>query len=232
MMFTMPNNWQEELRLFLGIAILAGLAGTLSGQLLPCLLLGLLVYLGWHLYQLARLPHLLGQNGQDGPRPRGLWKDSVLRIRDLQSSNQARSRDLSYQLDRFRDTVNTLPDAVVILDPSGRVDWSNPAASNLLDIVWPDSQGRLLTALAPDPVLGEYLASSDFSTPLIITSPVNRAKILSVFITPLRREANRLLVVAQDITRQYYLDTARRPGLPNSCTRTSLIPPHCRAQPN
>ena len=215
MMLPMLNNWLEELRLFLGIALMASLAGALTGQMLLCLLLGLLVYLGWHLYQLARLSHLLGQDGQDGPRPSGLWKDSVLKIRDLQSSNKARSRDLSYQLDRFRDTVNTLPDAVVILDPSGRVDWSNPAAGNLLDIVWPDSQGRLLTALAPDPVLGEYLASGDSSTPLVITSPVNRAKILSVFITPLRREANQLLVVAQDITRQYYLDTARRDFVAN-----------------
>ena len=30
--------------------------------------------------------------------------------------------------------------SVVILDPSGRVDWSNPAAGSLLDIHWPDSQ--------------------------------------------------------------------------------------------
>ncbi len=71
MMFDMPNHWREELRLFLGTVLIAGLAGALTGQLLPCLLLGLLVYLGWHLYQLARLPHLLGQDGQQGPWPHG-----------------------------------------------------------------------------------------------------------------------------------------------------------------
>jgi len=215
MMFAMPKHWQEELRLFLGIALMASLAGTLTEQLLPCLLLGLLVYLGWHLVQLARLPHLLGQDGQDGPCPNGLWKGIVREIRDLQVSNHTRNRDLAYQLDRFRDTINTLPDAVVILDPSRRVDWSNPAAGNLLNVVWPDSQGRLLTALAPDPVLGEYLASSDFAMPLVITSPANRAKILSVFIAPLKHEANRLLVVARDITRQYYLDAAQRDFVAN-----------------
>ena len=215
MMFSMPNHWQEELRLFLGIALIAGMAGTLTGQLLPCLLLGLLFYLGWHLYQLARLPHLLGQNGQDGPRPTGLWKGIVREIQNLQASHHSHSQDLAWQLDRFRGTVNTLPDAVVILDPSGRLDWSNPAAGNLLDITWPDSQGRLLTDLAPDPVLGEYLASGDFALPLIITSPVSRAKILSVFITPLKHEADRLMLVARDITRQYYLDTARRDFVAN-----------------
>jgi two-component system phosphate regulon sensor histidine kinase PhoR len=215
MMFSMPNHWREELRLFLGTILMAGLAGTLTGQLLPCLLLGMLAYLGWHLYQLARLAHLLGQSGQDGPRSIGLWKDIVPRIRERQDSNLSSTRDLSHQLDRFRDTVNTLPDAVVILDQSGRVDWSNPAAEHLLDIVWPDSQGHLLTSLAPDPVLGEYLANSEFAMPLVITSPANRAKILSVFMTPLNHEASPLMVVARDITRQYYLDTARRDFVAN-----------------
>jgi two-component system phosphate regulon sensor histidine kinase PhoR len=215
MMFSMPNHWQEELRLFLWIALIAGLAGTLTGQLLPCLLLGLLLYLGWHLTQLARLSHLLGQDGQDGPRPRGLWKDIVRKVQGLHISNDTHNRKLSYQLDRFRDVVTTLPDAVVILDPSGRVDWSNPAAGNLLDIVWPDSQNQLLTTLAPDPVLGDYLARGNFSMPLVITSPANRAKILSVFIAPLQHEANRLMIVAQDITRQYYLDTAQRDFMAN-----------------
>jgi len=215
MMFAMPSHWRKELQLLLGAVLIAGLAGTLTGQLLPFLLLGLLVYLGWHLYQLARLPALLGQDGQGRPRPSGLWNGIIREIQEQQDSNRRRINDLSCQLDRFRDTVNTLPDAVVILDQSGRVDWSNPAAANLLNILWPDSQGRLLTALAPDPVLGEYMASGDFYMPLVITSPANRAKILSVFITPLKREANRLLVVSRDITRQYFLDTARRDFVAN-----------------
>jgi len=211
----MPNHWREELRLFLGMALIAGLAGALTGQPLPCLMLGLLAYLGWHLTQFARLPHLLRQDGQDGPRPRGLWKGIIREIHALQVSNDSRSHDLSYQLDRFRHAVNTLPDAVVILDSSGKVDWSNPAAGNLLDIVRPDSQGRLLTALVPDPVFGDYLAGGDFAMPLVITSPANRAKILSVFIAPLQHEASQLMVVARDITREYYLDTARRDFVAN-----------------
>jgi two-component system phosphate regulon sensor histidine kinase PhoR len=215
MMYTMPIHWRNELRLFLGTVLIAGLAGVLTGQLLTCLLLGLLVYLGWHLYQLALLPHLIRQDGLDGPRPRGLWGEIVREIQDLQTGNDSRTRNLSHQLERFRDTVSTLPDAVVILDQSGLVDWSNPAAGNLLDVVWPDSRGRLLTTLAPDPVLGEYLASGDFSLPLVITSPASRTKILSIFIAPLKHEARQLLVVARDITRQYYLDVAQRDFVAN-----------------
>ena len=215
MMSVMPNHWQEELRLLLGTVLIASLAGIFTGLLLPCLLLGLSVYLGWHLYQLARLPHLLRHDGQDGPRPNGLWKGIVEEIQALQLSDGKRYRELSYQLERFRDTVNTLPDAVIILDTSGRVEWSNPSAGSLLNSIWPDSQGRLLSALAPDPVLGEYLAKGDFSMPLVITSPANKAIILSVFIAPLKHEANRLLLVARDITGQYYLDATRRDFVAN-----------------
>jgi two-component system phosphate regulon sensor histidine kinase PhoR len=211
----MPNHWREELRLFLGIALIAGLAGSLTGLLLPSLLLGLLLYPGWHLIQLARLSHLLKQDGQDGPLPAGLWKDIVREIQDRQISNETRNRDLSCQLERFRDAVTTLPDAVVMLDASGQIDWSNPAAGKLLNSAWPDSQGRLLTVVAPDPVLRDYLAQGDFATPLVIASPADRAKILSVFIAPLKYETSRLLVVARDITRQYYLDAAQRDFVAN-----------------
>ena len=215
MMFAMPNHWREELRLLLGTVLIAALAGALTGKLLPCLLLGLLVYLGWHLSQLVRLPHLLGQDEQQGPRPYGLWKGILQQVEGLQAGNDRRHRELSHQFERFRDTVNTLPDAVVILEPSGLVDWSNPAAGKLLGIVSPDSRGRLLTTLAPDPVLGEYLAGADFATPLVINSPANRAKILSVYIASLGDETSRLLLVARDITRQYYLDVARRDFVAN-----------------
>jgi two-component system, OmpR family, phosphate regulon sensor histidine kinase PhoR len=211
----MREYWLDEFMLFLGIAFIAVLAGSLTGQQLPCLLLGLLLYLGWHLTQIARLMHLLGQDGQDGPLPRGLWNGIVRETRKLQTRHETRRRDLSTQLEFFRDTVTTLPEAVVIVDSTGRIDWSNPAAGSLLNCTWPDAEGRLLTGLAPDPVLKDYLASGEFSSPLVITSPANRAKILSVFIAPLQHESRRLLILARDITRQYYLDTARRDFVAN-----------------
>ena len=210
MILVMRNHWRDELRLLLGIVLVAGLAGVLTGQLLPCQLCGLLVYLAWHLYQLTRLPHLLRQDGLPGPRPAGLWKDITREVSELQHRHHDHSHSLSLQLERFRETVNALPDAVVILDQSGRIEWSNPAAYNLLDITWPDSRGQLLTTLERDPVLGEYLAHGDFSRPLAIGSSTDQTKILSIFITPLKHEADLLMVVARDITRRYHLDSARR----------------------
>ena len=211
----MPNHWQDEVRLFLGTMIVAGLAGILTGALLLCMLLGLGVYLLWHLYQLARLGHLLGRDDPEGPRPVGMWKNIIRDINDLRDSNRICTRDLTRQLDRFRDTVNTLRDAVVIMDTEGRIEWANNASGNLMNIHWPGSRGRLLTTLARDPVLGEYLASGDFTRPLVTGSEADRAMILSVFVTQLEHTTDRLMLVAQDITRQYYLDATQRDFVAN-----------------
>ena len=211
----MPTHWKEELWLFAGISAIAWLAGILTGQLLPCLLSGLLVYLGWHLYQLAGLLQRLRDNKHAAIKTPGLWKAVNNALLEQQTAGQARARDLSYRLDRFRDTVNTLPDAVVILDQQQKIDWSNPAAGRLLGIGWPDAANRPLAGLVADPLLDEYLAAGKYSQPLVITSPENRAIILSVYVAPLKREANRQLLMAHDITREYHLDTTRRDFVAN-----------------
>ena len=211
----MPKHWEEELWIFSGITAIAGLAGLLTGQLLPCLLSGLLAYLGWQVYQLVGLLQRLRHNKHAAGRALGLWKAVNNALLEQKTAGHACVRELSYQLDRFRDTVNTLPDAVVILDQQQRVDWSNPAAGKLLGIDWPDSTGQPLTGLVKDPLLNEYLADGKFTQPLIVTSPKNRAIILSLFVAPLKREGNRQLLVARDITREYHLDITRRDFVAN-----------------
>jgi len=211
----MPKHWEEELWIFSGITAIAGLAGLLTGQLLPCLLSGLLAYLGWHVYQLAGLLQRLRHNKHAAGRALGLWKAVNNALLEQKTAGHARMRELSYQLDRFRDTVNSLPDAVAILGQQQRVDWSNPAAGRLLGIDWPDVTGQPLTGLVKDPLLNEYLADGKFSQPLVVTSPKNRAIILSLFVAPLKREGNRQLLVARDITREYHLDITRRDFVAN-----------------
>jgi len=211
----MPKHWEEELWIFSGITAIAGLAGLLTGQLLPCLLSGLLAYLGWHVYQLAGLLQRLRHNKHAAGRALGLWKAVNNALLEQKTAGHARVRELSYQLDRFRDTVNSLPDAVVILGQQQRIDWSNPAAGRLLGIDWPDVTGQPLTGLVKDPLLNEYLADGKFYQPLIVTSPKNRAIILSLFVAPLKREGNRQLLVARDITREYHLDITRRDFVAN-----------------
>ena len=211
----MRNAWKEELALLLGIVFMAVLAGTLTGWTLPCLLAGLLTYLGWHLYQMQRLPQLLDNRQAAGPRPYGLWRNAIAPIQSRLAEDHEHSAELESLAADFRSTINTLPDAVITLDQAGRITWSNPAAASLLGITWPAAAGNTLTALIHDPLVREYMARADFNQPLVCNAPGDPARILSLVVIPPKDIPGQRLLVAREITRQYHLDTAKRDFVAN-----------------
>lgn len=205
---------KQELLIFLGVVIVSGATGALTGWPLPCLLLGLLGYLGWHLYHLVRLPGLLGSDTTSGlASPAGLWGAVHAKIRYIHESSRNHEHALSQSVNRFRDAVAALPDAVVILNRHGVIEWSNPAAESLLAIT-PDSSGQVFSQQVTDPVLDEYLAAGNYTQPLVFTAPVNRAIILSLLVTPLDKHRQQL-IVASDISRRYHLDKVKRDFVAN-----------------
>ena len=60
------------------------------------------------------------------------------------NADRARARRLAAQLSDLRTVACALWDALVLLDPDGRVRWCNPAAQRLLGIAWPRDRGQLL----------------------------------------------------------------------------------------
>jgi two-component system phosphate regulon sensor histidine kinase PhoR len=211
----MQNAWKEELALLLCIVCVAVLAGTLTGWTLPCLLAGMLAYLGWHLYQLQRLPQVLASRQVAGPRSYGLWRMAIAPIRSRLADDLDRSAKLESLAADFRSTINALPDAVITLDPAGHVTWSNPAAASLLGIAWPAAAGNTLAALIHDPLLREYMERADFTQPLVCNAPGNPARILSLTVIPPEGIPGQRLLVAREITRQHHLDTAKRDFVAN-----------------
>ncbi|MEA3291817.1 MAG: phosphate regulon sensor histidine kinase PhoR [Pseudomonadota bacterium] len=220
----MQTAGKEESTLLLGVAVAALLSGF-TGRPLPGLLLGLLGYLGWHLYQLARLPRLLGQSATAGPYPFGLWRRGISAIQAKRAGDHWHAQELEALVARFRGTVSALPDAVVIVDSQGAVIWSNPAAAGMLGIAWPAAAGRLLSDLMPDPLAREYMTKGDFAQPLVFNAPAERSRLLSLAVMPLvnEQETNesgvkdpgRQILLARDITRQYHLDAAKRDFVAN-----------------
>ena len=210
----MPVQRKQELWLLLTIAVVAVTAGMLSGRLLLCLLLGMLIYLAWHLFNLVRLPGLLAGKSSSGPlRSFGLWKGVYRDIEALHASTRQREQGLTHSLGCFRDAVSALPLAVVILDQEGKIDWVNPAAERLLGVDYPGSSGQVFLQLVRDPVLEEYLGNKVFEQPLVFSPPANRSKIISMFVTALGGQQQ--MIVASDITSQYHLDAAQRDFVAN-----------------
>ncbi|MGB5339004.1 MAG: phosphate regulon sensor histidine kinase PhoR, partial [Gammaproteobacteria bacterium] len=204
-----PGHQKEELAIFLGVLLASAAAGMLTGWLLPCLLLGLSAYLGWHIYQLARLPRLLREPAQSGLTPAaGLWKAVHAELQNLHTDCHQREHILSHSAERFRRAITALPDAVVMVDRHETIEWFNPAAGSLLGINTGDKPEQIFSARVNDPVLDEYLATGKFTEPLVFSAPGNRTIILSMYVVPLDNEQK--MIVASDISRQYHLDVMKR----------------------
>ena len=212
----MTTGWQYEVRWLVGIGVPAVSVAWLSGEVALVALAVLGGYLVRHLYFLSRLSGALAARRKlRPPLPSGLWGDVFEDVQALQARSRKRKRRLSRFFIRFRAASAILPDAVVVLGQGARVEWANPASAKLLGLVWPGVTGQTLTALVREPVLAEYLGGEDFSRPLVMPSPVNRAVILSVYVSPFFDKKQERLLVARDITEVYHLDQSRRDFVAN-----------------
>jgi two-component system phosphate regulon sensor histidine kinase PhoR len=92
------------------------------------------------------------------------------------NGGRQRRRQLLAIIREFRDATDALPDAVVVLDGSDQIIWSNPAAARLLGLGRHQYRGRPITDLLQDPKIGEWLGKRR-SNPngLIIDSPQDPA---------------------------------------------------------
>ena len=172
----------------------------------------LLIYLGWHIFNLIRLSHRLatGELVQH-PYPGGMWREIYEQVHLLQT----RKRKSKGKFTRFREVASALPDAVVILSQNGRIEWCNPEAQRMLGLYWPKSMGQPLIKLVDHPVLEEYLTGGIYSRPLEFSSPTNKARILSLRIARFGKHADHHLLVARDITQVYNLNQAQQDFVAN-----------------
>ena len=122
-------------------------------------------------------------------------------------------RKLSRLLNGFRESTNALPDATIIVNAKGRMEWWNEASKSLLKLDPQRDKGRKVEALIGDAVFRSYLANGDYSRPLQMPSPSNDNITLEVRIVPYGK--GKRLLQARDITRLQQLETVRRDFVAN-----------------
>ncbi len=210
-------GWLLELiRLALLLAISA-LLGAAAGHYIAGITTGLAALLGWHGWQIFRLTRWMNSKEKDPSSfPAGVWRAIArdVHARTLRGKKQRKRISRFYR--RFRGASRAFPDAILLLGRGNKIEWCNPAASGLLGIPWPQSNGRVLTDLIGLPEVTGYLRRNDFSEPLEFSPANNKALILSMTITPFGKKKSQRLVVARDITRIHNLDLTRRDFVANA----------------
>ncbi len=211
---TLGHAWRTEMVVAGLLCLLLIPLGLGVGHLTLVLWCGFTLYLGWHLYQLVRFTRWL-QKGKKHPRPHplGIWGAVMLRIDELSGRGQKRKRKLNRMLSGFLESTGALPDATVVLNDEGRLDWWNSAASDFIGVDRKQHKGALIDDLIPDPVFLKYLHAGQYNRPLHIPSPVNDSISLEVRIVPYGQ--GKRLLQARDITRLNQLETVRRDFVAN-----------------
>ncbi len=200
-----------EVALLLVALTLALLLTWLGLAPTSAVLLTLLPYLGRNLYYLGRLTLLIHRRHRMVPPfPQGLWGEIYRSAARHQQRERKRRRRQIRFIRRFREAAISVPDALVILDKRRCIEWANPMAAELMNVHWPQDDGKPLTELLSQAPLGEFIAADEYVRPLELAPEHNRALMLSVRITPFGERKRQRLVVGRDITEVFHLNLIRR----------------------
>lgn len=210
----MFNPWSAELRRLFVLVFLAVLAGIPTGHPGIFVLAVLGVYMAWHLHNLYRLYRWL----QDGhrfnpPEARGIWGDVYHLLYRLQVRNRRRKRRLTDLIKRFQEATAAMPDATVILDADGTIEWFNDAAQQLLGLQPGKDVGQRIFNLIRYPEFTRFLVKGAPTEPLRMTAPADDTLTLSIRVVPYGKDQR--LLIGRDVSQQQRLEQMRRDFVAN-----------------
>ena len=136
----------------------------------------------------------------------------ALDVRLSRRAPHTRAHRLVAQLRDVRDAVESLPDAVVLLDDQGRARWLNTAATQLLGLQQHHDKRPLAERLAGSE-LGAWLRTDTRQPATDMPAPANPAQRLSV--TIMAFGAHLQLLLARDISTLSRLEQVRRDFVAN-----------------
>lgn len=208
--------WLDEgLLVLIPLAVGAG-AGALTGHLVWGLVCGLAVAVAIKLFSLWYLSRLAGKTAP--PRING-WLErgmsgriaaEVRRIVKLEAAQRNESMSLRRELIAF---ARAMPDAAIVIDAHGSIQWANPASERWLGIKMAEDLGRPLVQLIRHPELVERLGVHCKGGSFEMSSPVAPETELMVQVSPYRD--GRILVLARDVTHLKRLERMRRDFVAN-----------------
>jgi two-component system phosphate regulon sensor histidine kinase PhoR len=211
----MSPVWLQEFWYLVGLVLGMLLIGWWIGQPLGFLLLAILLYLGWHLYNLYQLERWfrLRKKKINLPDTLGIWGEVFYHFYRLQQRNRKHKRKISAILKRFQSSTAAMPDAAVVLGKHYEIEWLNKSAQKLLGLQSPQDRGKPITNFIRSPVFLQYLSDSHEQSTVTIVSPTNHNLMLKINVVPYA--GNQHLLLARDTTQLHRLEQIRRDFIAN-----------------
>ncbi len=171
----------------------------------------LLVRQWWLLYRFERWLRAYHEMPK-ALRSDGLWGDIYQHLERLKKQSKKRKKRLARLINQFRKSTEALPDAAVVLNDANRIEWLNKTAMSVLGLKKAD-KGHNILNLIRHPEFVNYLPAGRYQDAVIIPSPENTERILSVRIIPFGK--NLRLLLAQDVTQLKKMESIRKDFVAN-----------------
>lgn len=196
------------------VAILVVGTGWLAGHPLIAVLIALAGYGVWNLFNIFRLKRWLQTRDSDVPQSYGVWSEIFDRIDKLEKARKQQNEQYKAMIRDFQSLTDALPDATLVIDGNGNINWFNNTARVLLGLKVPEDLGQAVTNLLRGPDFANWLAvQPEVRSKLEMASPVDENAWLSISAVDYR-EGQRLLIL-RDITEVHNVNQVRRDFVAN-----------------
>lgn len=198
------------------VAAFAGLVWLVAGSIAALIVVtvGAAAIIGFHLWHLARVTEWAGgPQDADVPEGRGEWAQLLGAIYRRIRVRRAYERDLRHIIDRFRQAASAVPDGIVVLDATNRIDWANDRAIGQLGLDLRQDRGQPIVNLVRQPEFLRYVEAGDYSTSIVVPSHRDNNRRLSLQLVPFA--ADQKLLMSRDVTELEAVARMRRDFIAN-----------------
>jgi len=190
---------------FIAIILAAGVIGFMLGQALLSMLLACLAIIAWQIYRINLLfKWIENPSGNPMPEVSGQLYSLYRIISRNRNKNSKRKRQLSTYLSQFRKAVSAMPDAIVLIDDNGKIEWANKNADKVLGIRWPeDSNVRfsdLIRYPEVDQLLRQTTSKAEPAKPGVIVTSISNSD-ATINFKCVRYTNKTRMVIARDVSR-------------------------------
>ena len=212
----MLGFWQRELVKYALFGAIALIIEKFEGWVPALSFLCLALLLGnlFHLNNLNRLTRWLTQTDASVvPEVTGSWQGLSAALYRLVKRTKRSQSQLNLALDRFQQAAAAMTDGFIIVDRHGGIEWFNPVAERHFSLDPEIDLGTDITYFVRQPEFARYVASQNFSEPLIMRGARSQDLVLAVQLIPYGNEQK--LIISRDITQWEKAESARRDFVAN-----------------
>ncbi len=196
---------RQDIWKFISLLLVAVIFGYNVGQIALTMLITCLGIIAWQIYRIDTLYKWVS-NPKRHPMPEvsGQLYQLYHTINRNNTKYAKRKRKLSAYLTQFRKAVGALPDAIILIDDNGKIEWANKNAHTVLGIRWPDDSnvrfGDLIRYPEVDVLLDKSRSKSASTERGVVVSSISNSD-FKISFKCVRYTDSLRMIIARDVSR-------------------------------